>query len=85
MLRKALLEQLHNAAARWFDNRGVSVCATKATEARNFMNIRPEPSLSKWEVMKAPVSVMEADSPFAKLTVAELLLVHGSRRSGLPQ
>ena len=74
MLRKALLEQLHNAAARWFDNRGVSVAET--TVARNFMNIRPEPSLSKWEVMKAPVSVIEADSPFAKLTVAELLLGH---------
>ena len=74
MLRKALLEQLHNAAARWFDNRGVSVA--DATVARNFMNIRPEPSLSKWEVMKAPVSVIEADSPFAKLTVAELLLGH---------
>jgi hypothetical protein len=76
MLRKALLDQLHNAAARWMEDRGVSVAETSLV--RNFMNIRPAPSLSKWEVMKAPVGVAEANSPAARLTVAEHLL--GSTR-----
>jgi len=72
MLRKALLEQLHNAAALWMEVRGVPVGETSLV--RNFLNIRPEPSLSKWEVMKAPVSIAEANNPMAHLTVAEYLL-----------
>jgi hypothetical protein len=72
MLRKSLLEQLHNVAARWLEGRGVPVAETSTV--RNFLNIRPEPTLSKWEVMKAPVSVAEPDHPFAQLTVSEYLL-----------
>ncbi len=72
MLRKSLLEQLHNVAARWLEGRGVSVAETSLV--RNFLNIRPEPTLSKWEVMKAPVSIAEANSPLAHLTVSEYLL-----------
>ena len=72
MLRKSLLEQLHNADVRWMERRGVSIAET--SRVRNFLNIRPEPSLSKWEVMKAPVSIAEANNPMAHLTVSEYLL-----------
>ncbi|MBC8086844.1 MAG: hypothetical protein H7Z40_06230 [Phycisphaerae bacterium] len=74
MLRKALLDQLHNTAAGWMETRGVSVAETSLV--RNFMNIRPEPSLSKWEVMKAPVSIAEANNPRGGLSVGEYLLTH---------
>lgn len=72
MLRKSLLEQLHAATASWMGNRGVPVADSLLV--RNFMNIRPEPSLSKWEVMKAPVSVAEANHPAGHLSIAEYLL-----------
>lgn len=72
MLRKSLLDQLHSAAVRWMEDRDVPVAETSV--ARNFLNIRPEPSLSKWEVMKAPVSVADTNSAIAHLTVAEYLL-----------
>jgi hypothetical protein len=72
MLRKSLLEQLHNVASRWLEGRGISVGETSLV--RNFLNIRPEPTLSKWEVMKAPVSIAEANNPQAHLTISEYLL-----------
>lgn len=72
MLRKSLLDQLHNAAARYVEDRGIPVAET--SRARNFLNIRPEPSLSKWEVMKAPVSVVNSNTSAAHITVAEFLL-----------
>ena len=72
MLRKSLLEQLHNAASRWLEARGVPVAETSLV--RNFLNIRPEPTLSKWEVMKAPVSIAEPNNPQSRLTISEYLL-----------
>jgi hypothetical protein len=72
MLRKSLLEQLHNAAATCLEGRAIPVAETSSV--RNFLNIRPEPTLSKWEVMKAPVSIAEANNPQAHLTISEYLL-----------
>lgn len=72
MLRKSLLDQLYSASARWMEDRDVPVAETSL--ARNFLNIRPEPSLSKWEVMKAQVGIADSNSAIAHLTVAEHLL-----------
>ena len=54
MLRKALLQTLHSASVSWFEANGADVSATLG--AINFHNIRPGGTLTKWEVMKAPLS-----------------------------
>jgi hypothetical protein len=72
MLRKSLLEQLHSAASHWMEERAIPVRETSMV--RNFLNIRPQPTLSKWEVMKAPVSIAEPNNPQSHLTVSEYLL-----------
>ena len=72
MLRKSLLEQLHNAASHWMEEHAIPVGETSMV--RNFLNIRPQPTLSKWEVMKAPVSLAEPDNPQSHLTISEYLL-----------
>jgi hypothetical protein len=75
MLRRALLLQLHAAAVKWFANRNVDVSPTLA--ATNFYNIRPEPSLTKWEVMRAKVGVGVAQHPFRDRAISDHLLTSG--------
>ena len=75
LLRKALLEQLHNASANWLINRSVPVQASMM--ARNFNNIRPDGDLSKWEVMKAPVSIAAPALVAENISVASYLLTIG--------
>ncbi|TDW97487.1 hypothetical protein [Dinghuibacter silviterrae] len=75
MLRKALLQALHTASVNWFLGNGADFSATLG--AINFHNIRPGGTLTKWEVMKAPLSTVAPANPLAKLAVADYLLGPG--------
>lgn len=74
-LRRSLLLQLHKASVKWFGNRNVPLEYTLKTA--NFHNIRPEPSLTKWEVMKAKIGTVEPLSENRSKLVADHLLTSG--------
>lgn len=75
MLRRALLLQLHAASVQWFFNRAIDLSPTLA--ATNLYNIRPEPSLTKWEVMRAKVGVANPQHPLKGKAVSDHLLTSG--------
>lgn len=75
MLRRALLLQLHAASVRWFFDREIDITPTLA--ATNFYNIRPEPSLTKWEVMRAKVGLGISQHPQKAKAIADHLLTSG--------
>lgn len=79
MLRRALLLQLHASAVRWFGSHDVDLSPTLA--ATNFYNIRPQPDLSKWEVMRAPVAVGVAAHEFRERPIGDYLLTAGRNQS----
>lgn len=74
-LRRALLLQLHKSSVRWFDKRDVDVKDTLKTT--NFHNILVQPTLTKWETMKAKVEVADPNHTFKNLAVADYLLRFG--------
>lgn len=74
-LRRSLLLQLHKAAVRWFGKRRIDVKDTM--KATNFHNILVEPTLTKWETMKAKVQVAEPNHVFKNLSIADYLLTKG--------
>ena len=74
-LRRALLLQIHKSAVSWFDNNGLTM--SQASGAINFYNIRPEPTPTKWEVIKAKVAFADAAHPQANLDVGEYLQTYG--------
>ncbi|HTS45757.1 MAG TPA: hypothetical protein VMH01_15260 [Puia sp.] len=76
MLRKSLLQSLHSGSVNWFATNGVDFSATMATS--NFFNIRPGGTLTKYEVMKAPLSTALPAHPEAKMAIADYLLGPGS-------
>jgi hypothetical protein len=75
LLRKSLLQSLHTASVSWFLTNGADFSATVG--AINFHNIRPGGTLTKWEVMKAPLSAAIPAHPLAKLPIVDYLLGPG--------
>lgn len=78
-LRRSLLLQLNKSAVRWFGARGVDLGSTLTTA--NFYNIRPEATITKWEVMKAPISVAATNEFVGNTSVGEFLLTQGTDQS----
>ncbi len=77
MLRKSLMEALHISSVSWFANRGLDM--TETLGAHNFLNIRPGGTLSKYEVMKAPLSAAVPAHPYASMSMVDYLLGPGSK------
>jgi hypothetical protein len=75
ILRRALLLQLHAASVQWFLGKNIDLSPTLA--AINLYNIRPEPSLTKWEVMRAKVGVAIPEHPFQARAISDHLLTSG--------
>jgi hypothetical protein len=75
MLRKSLLQSLHTASVHWFGANSVDLSDTLG--AINFHNIRPGGTLTKWEVMRAPVGTAIPAHPQAQLSIADYLLGPG--------
>jgi len=75
LLRKALLQSLHAGSVNWFLTRAVDFSDTLGVS--NFLNIRPGGTLTKYEVMKAPLSIADAAHPQANLAIADYLLGPG--------
>ncbi len=76
MLRKSLLQSLHTSSVNWFTTNGVDFSETMGSI--NFYNIRPGGTLTKYEVMKAPISTALPVHPQAKMAIADYLLGPGS-------
>ncbi len=74
-LRRALLLQIHEATVRWFGKN--SIVLNQTIKAANFHNIRPQGDLTKWEVMKAKVSVAAPNHWQKNKLVSEYLLSTG--------
>ncbi|HSL69313.1 MAG TPA: hypothetical protein VK864_03685, partial [Longimicrobiales bacterium] len=75
MLRRALLLQLHAASVQWFFGHAIDLSATLAPT--NLYNIRTEPSLTKWEVMRAKVGIAIPGHPQQGKAIADHLLTSG--------
>jgi hypothetical protein len=75
MLKKSLLQALHTASVGWFTANGVDF--TDTLGVMNFHNIRPGGTLTKWEVMQAPLSTAVAAHPYASMAAADYLLGPG--------
>jgi len=75
ILRKALLQSLHSSSVSWFNAKAIDFTATVGVN--NFLNIRPGGTLTKYEVMKAPLSIADAAHPQASLAIADYLLGPG--------
>ena len=71
-LRRSLALQLHKASVLWLKNRNMNVEFTLGPT--NFHNVRPEGNLSKWEVMRGPLSEVIPNHPQGKQPVGEYLL-----------
>ncbi len=69
-LRRSLSLQLHSASRLWFRRNNFPLEARPA----NFLNIRPGGDLSKWEMMRAPVSKAAPDHPQRNITIGAYLL-----------
>lgn len=74
-LRRSLSLQLHKASVLWLKKYNFDVGFT--LEAANFHNIRPAGDLTRWEVMRAKVSVAAPDHPQRNKQVSEYLLSSG--------
>ncbi len=72
MLRKGFLQGLHSGSVNWFQLNGVDF--TETLGAINFHNIRPGGTLTKWEVMKAPLGTAVPGHPQKDMAVADYLL-----------
>ena len=70
------MKSLDSSFVNWFETNGVDFTATIATP--NFFNVRPGGTLTKYEVMKAPVSTALPAHPQAKMAIADYLLGPGS-------
>ncbi len=75
MLRRALLLQLHAASVRWLAHRDVDLTPTLA--ATNIYNIRPEPTLTKWEAMRTRIEVAVPHHPSRDRPISDYLLTIG--------
>ena len=75
MLRRALLLELHASTVQWFGGQGIDLSST--SKAANFYNIRPQPDVTKWEVMKAKVGVAQPYSLRKDTSVGDYLLTTG--------
>ena len=71
-LRRSLSLQLHKSSVLWFKKNNLDLAFT--LKATNFHNIRPAGDLSKWEVMKARVSVADPKHPQSNQPISEFLL-----------
>ena len=76
MLRKGFLQALHGGSVDWFQANAVDF--TETLGAINFHNIRPGGTLTKWEVMKAPLGTAVPAHPQATMAVADYLLGIGN-------
>jgi len=76
MLRKSLLQSLHTSSVNWFTTNGIDFSETMGSI--NFYNIRSGGTLTKYEVMKAPVSTALPAHPQAKMAIADYLLGPGA-------
>ncbi|MEP6734977.1 MAG: hypothetical protein ABJA70_05630 [Chryseolinea sp.] len=74
-LRRSLLLELNRASVRWFGKSNITL--DQVLEPLNFQNISTTPEITKWEVMKAKVSVAQPRHPQAGLSVADHLLTTG--------
>lgn len=74
-LRRSLLLELNRASVRWFGKSNIVL--DQVLEPLNFQNISVTPDITKWEVMKAKVSVAQPRHPQADLFVADYLLTTG--------
>ena len=83
MLRKALLQALHAGSVSWFSANGLDFSDTAAV--LNFHNIRPGGTLTKWEVMKAPLSTAVPGHAQPFMPVSEWLLGPGKSDTGAAQ
>ena len=77
MLRKSLMEALHISSVNWFANRGLDLSETMGVT--NFLNIRPGGTLTKYEVMRAPLSAAVPAHPMASMSMVDYLLGPGSK------
>ncbi len=77
MLRKSLMEALHISSVSWFSNRGLDLSETLGVN--NFLNIRPGGTLTKYEVMRAPLSAAVPAHPMAGMAIVDYLLGPGSK------
>jgi predicted nucleic acid-binding Zn-ribbon protein len=76
-LRRALVLQIHDATLRWFRKKDIRLNQT--IKPVNFHNIRPQGDLTKWEVMKAKVSVADPNHWQKNKLISEYLLSTGKR------
>jgi hypothetical protein len=71
-LRHALILQLHKAAVSWM--RRFRVDASKTIAASTFHNVRPGGTVTRWEVLKAPVAAIDATHGDVAIPIADYLL-----------
>ncbi len=70
--RHALILQLHKSAVLWM--RGRNVDASDTILATTFHNVRPAGDLTRWEVLRTRVGLIDSANPFAASAVADFLL-----------
>ncbi len=71
MLRKALLLELHRTSSDWLSKNKVPV--PQAHDISNFYNIRSQGDLTKWETMRAEVSMINPELGFEGAVADNLL------------
>ncbi|SDF81585.1 coiled-coil domain-containing protein [Chitinophaga filiformis] len=71
-LRRSLSLQLHKASILWFKKNDFPL--DFMLQPANFHNIRPGGDLSKWEMMRAPVSKVAPEHPQRNSTIGAYLL-----------
>lgn len=74
-LRRSLSLQLHKSSVLWFSKNNLNL--DFALKASNFQNIRPGGDLSKWELMRAPVSSAVPTHPQKNKPISDYLLTTG--------
>ena len=74
-LRHALLLQLHKTTVKFLETKGYD--ATVTLKARTFHNIRQSPDLSRWELMRAPVSELGISSSAGRIAVGDYVMTPG--------
>lgn len=74
-LRRALLLELAKASVNWFKKGNLDL--GMVLQPVSFYNIRPEPGITKWEVMKAKVGKVLPQDPQRDKAVADHLLTTG--------
>ncbi|MEP7343631.1 MAG: hypothetical protein ABI877_00130 [Gemmatimonadaceae bacterium] len=71
-LRHALILQLHKSAVTWMKRFNLDASATN--EARTFYNVRPAGNITRWEVLRTPVSSVDPTFPDHSTMVADFLM-----------